>query len=119
MVTAEATRDAVAAERSSAEELFMQLRRDGLDEPGVTRDPYGEGEQRAHGTVSAVAERMGLEITRDAASNLYMILPGRDRTAAPVIVGSHLNSVPHGGNFDGAAGVVGGSLPCARCSGWV
>ena len=86
----------------------MQLRRDGLDEPGVTRDPYGEGEQRAHGTVSAVAERMGLEITRDAASNLYMILPGRDRTAAPVIVGSHLDSVPHGGNFDGAAGVVAG-----------
>ena len=86
----------------------MQLRRDGLDEPGVTRDPYGEGEQRAHGTVSAVAERMGLEITRDAASNLYMILPGRDRTAAPVIVGSHLDLVPHGGNFDGAAGVVAG-----------
>ncbi len=108
MVTAEAIRAAVAAERGSAEELFTQLRRDGLDEPGVTRDPYGAGEQRAHATVSAVAERMGLEITRDAASNLYMILPGRDRTAAPVIVGSHLDSVPHGGNFDGAAGVVAG-----------
>lgn len=108
MITAEAIKEAVAADRGWAEELFAQLRRDGLDEPGVTRDPFGAGEQRAHATVSAVAEQMGLEITRDAASNLYMTFPGRDRTAAPVVVGSHLDSVPHGGNFDGAAGVVAG-----------
>ena len=37
-----------------------------------------------------------------------MTLPGRDRAAARVIVGSHLDSVPQGGNFDGAAGVVAG-----------
>jgi N-carbamoyl-L-amino-acid hydrolase len=37
-----------------------------------------------------------------------MTLPGRDRAAARVVVGSHLDSVPHGGNFDGAAGVVAG-----------
>lgn len=108
MLATEAIRDAVAAERGAAEALFAQLRRDGLDEPGVTRDPYGAGEQRAHTSVAAIAERMGLEVTRDAASNLYMILPGRDRLAAPVVLGSHLDSVPHGGNFDGAAGVVAG-----------
>ncbi len=108
MATADAVTAAVAAERAAAEALFAQLRHDGEDEPGVTRDPYGAGEQRAHATVAAVAERMGLEITRDAASNLYMTLPGRDRSAAPAVVGSHLDSVPHGGNFDGAAGVVAG-----------
>ena len=42
---------AVAAQRELAEALFDQLRRDGLDEPGVSRDPYGPGEQRAHATV--------------------------------------------------------------------
>ena len=37
-----------------------------------------------------------------------MTLPGRDRSAPRIIMGSHLDSVPQGGNFDGAAGVVAG-----------
>ena len=37
-----------------------------------------------------------------------MTLPGRDRAASALVIGSHLNSVPHGGNFDGAAGVLAG-----------
>ena len=99
---------ALAAQRDVAEALLTQLRQDSLDEPGITRDPYGAGEQRAHATIAALAERISLQITRDAAANLYMTLPGRDRTAPAVILGSHLDSVPHGGNFDGAAGVVAG-----------
>jgi beta-ureidopropionase / N-carbamoyl-L-amino-acid hydrolase len=96
----------IAAQRDATEALFAQLREGGLDEPGITRDPYGPGEQRAHATIATFAENIGLRITRDAAANLYMTLPGRDRTAPSVILGSHLDSVPHGGNFDGAAGVV-------------
>jgi N-carbamoyl-L-amino-acid hydrolase len=99
---------AVAKQRDLATMLFDQLRRDGLDEPGVTRDPYGAGEQRAHATIKAAAQRLGLRIDHDAAANLYMTFPGRDPTAKRVVVGSHLDSVPHGGNFDGAAGVVAG-----------
>jgi len=101
-------KSAVLASRAFASELFDQLRRDGLDEPGVSRDPYGPGEQRAHGTCAAVAEGMGLAIDRDAAANLYMTLPGTDPSAKRIVIGSHLDSVPHGGNFDGAAGVVAG-----------
>jgi N-carbamoyl-L-amino-acid hydrolase len=104
---------AVEGERGLATDLFDQLRRDGLDEPGVSRDPYGAGEQRGHATVAAAAERMGLRIGHDDAANLYMTLPGRDPDAPQVIVGSHLDSVPHGGNFDGAAGVVAGLIAAA------
>ncbi len=104
---------AVTAQRELAVSLFDQLRRDGLDEPGVSRDPYGRGEQRAHATVTVTAEQLGLTIERDAAANLYMTLPGRDRAAKRLIVGSHLDSVPHGGNFDGAAGVVAGLVAVA------
>ena len=104
----EAIKAAVQAQRASITALFDQLRRDGLDEPGVTRDPYGAGEQRAHASVTKAAEALGLEIWHDAAANLYMTLPGRDRTAPVVVIGSHLDSVPHGGNFDGAAGVLAG-----------
>ncbi len=104
---------AVAAQRELASTLFDRLRLDGLDEPGVSRDPYGPGEQRAHVTVTEVAQQLGLRIEHDAAANLYMTLPGRDPTARRVVVGSHLDSVPHGGNFDGAAGVVAGLVAVA------
>lgn len=104
---------AVAAQCKLAESLFDQLRRDGLDEPGVSRDPYGPGEQRAHATVTAAARHLGLRIEHDAAANLYMTLAGRDPQGKRVIVGSHLDSVPHGGNFDGAAGVVAGLVAVA------
>ena len=107
-VTGAEIKAAIAAQRNTIGALFDRLRQDGLDEPGVSRDPYGPGEQRAHATVTAVARELGLEVTSDAAANLYMTLPGRNRSAPRVIMGSHLDSVPHGGNFDGAAGVVAG-----------
>ena len=123
---AKAIAAAVHAQRNAIETLFAQLRQDGLDEPGVSRDPYGAGEQRAHATVTRHAETLGLEISHDDAANLYMTLPGRDRDAPVLVIGSHLDSVPHGGNFDGAAGVLAGLAlapglaqaepPCGR--GW-
>ena len=61
---------AVQAQRQAMQALFDQLRQDGLDEPGVSRDPYGPGEQRAHVTVTRAAEALGLEITHDDAANL-------------------------------------------------
>jgi N-carbamoyl-L-amino-acid hydrolase len=99
---------AVMASRDFASRLFDQLRRDGLDEPGVSRDPYGGGEQRAHASCEAAARTLGLTIEHDHAANLYMTLPGSDASLKPIVIGSHLDSVPHGGNFDGAAGVVAG-----------
>jgi N-carbamoyl-L-amino-acid hydrolase len=104
---------AVEQQRPLASTLFDRLRQDGLDEPGVSRDPYGPGEQRAHATVTEVAQHLGLRIEHDAAANLYMTLPGRDPSAKRIVVGSHLDSVPHGGNFDGAAGVVAGLVAVA------
>ncbi len=99
---------AVQAQRDFAASLFDRLRRDGLATPGISRDTYGPGEQRAHATCAGIAETMGLRIERDAAANLYMTLPGTDPTAKPILTGSHLDTVPHGGNFDGAAGVAAG-----------
>ena len=72
------------------------------------RDSYGTGEQAAHDIMRTAAESMDLEVSIDAIGNLMMTLPGRDRIAPRIIVGSHLDSVPQGGNYDGAAGVVAG-----------
>ncbi len=91
-----------------AARLFDALREASFDGVGVTRDSYGPGEQRAHDIVRAEAAALGLEIAVDPAGNMLMTLPGTDRTAKRIVLGSHLDSVPQGGNFDGAAGVLAG-----------
>ncbi|CAM3681273.1 hydantoinase/carbamoylase family amidase [Bordetella tumulicola] len=75
---------------------------------GITRPSYGEGEQFAHTFLREEATALGLRVTEDAALNSYMTLPGRDSEAPAIMIGSHLDSVAQGGNFDGAAGVVAG-----------
>ncbi len=75
--------------------------------PGITRPSYDPLESRAHAVIAAEAERLGLTVERDAALNLYARLPGQDRTAPALYMGSHLDSVPNGGAYDGPAGVAG------------
>ena len=88
--------------------MLGALRAASQDAPGVTRTAYDAGEDAAHAIAAAEARALDARIARDAAGNLYMTLPGADRGRAALLTGSHLDSVPHGGNFDGAAGVVAG-----------
>lgn len=88
--------------------MLAALARATADAPGVTRDAYGAGEAAAHAIATAEARALGAEVATDAAGNLYLTLPGADRARPALLTGSHLDSVPHGGNFDGAAGVVAG-----------
>ncbi len=88
-----------------ARRLFDELKRRTGDSKGVTRASYGQGEQIAHGIVRREAEALGLDIATDAACNLYMTYAGTTPGRA-TFIGSHLDSVPLGGNFDGAAGVL-------------
>lgn len=99
---------AVADQTDFAADVFDRLRAVSVDVRGVTRASYGEGEQAAHALMGEIAAGLGLEVTQDAAANTYMTWPGQDRSAPMRMVGSHLDSVPQGGNFDGAAGVVSG-----------
>jgi N-carbamoyl-L-amino-acid hydrolase len=91
-----------------AASLFDSLSRATRRGRGIVRDSYGPGEQAAHDIMRACAATLDLEIVIDAIGNLMMTLPGRDRGAPRIIVGSHLDSVSQGGNYDGAAGVVAG-----------
>jgi N-carbamoyl-L-amino-acid hydrolase len=88
-----------------ARRLFRTLAERTADPPGVTRIAYGAGEQAAHDLVAEAAMAYGAERTVDAAGNLYLVLPGQDRSRV-VLIGSHLDSVPHGGDYDGVAGVL-------------
>lgn len=113
MPSPEAIRAAIAATRPMVEDLFARLAAGSPGAPGILRDTYGPGESFAHRLFAEVAGGMGLEIGTDLAANTYATLPGRDRGAPRLIIGSHLDSVPHGGNFDGAAGVIAGLVTIA------
>src|SRR5688572_10853247 len=107
-ISPETLRGAVAAAIPLAEQLFAELRDRTADGAGVSRESYGAGEQCAHDLIRRVAGELALEITNDPFGNLYATLPGRERSLPAWLVGSHLDSVPRGGNFDGAAGVIAG-----------
>lgn len=51
-------------------------------------------------------KKLGLEIREDAVGNLFGIYPGENRNLPPVWTGSHIDTVLHGGKFDGMAGVA-------------
>jgi len=89
-------------------EALSTLRDDSFDGVGVSRETYGPGETAAMAFVEACARKEGLDVEWDAARNLIVRLPGTDGSLAPVATGSHLDSVPQGGNYDGAAGVIAG-----------
>lgn len=99
---------ALASALRLAERLFDELRAHTTDEPGITRAAYGAGEEFAHALLKRTAHELDLAQAIDAAGNLYLTLPGEDADLPGWIIGSHIDSVPHGGNFDGAAGVLAG-----------
>jgi acetylornithine deacetylase/succinyl-diaminopimelate desuccinylase-like protein len=76
---------------------------------GGTRRGYSPEEDAAHELAAGWMREAGLEPEVDAAGNLI----GR-RGDAQVWTGSHLDSVPNGGKFDGALGVVAGIEAAAR-----
>jgi acetylornithine deacetylase/succinyl-diaminopimelate desuccinylase-like protein len=76
--------------------------------PGANRLGGTREEDEAHELVAGWMREAGLEIEVDSAGNLFGRLRGRRPELPEVWTGSHLDSVPHGGRFDGALGVVGG-----------
>ena len=99
-----------------AASLFDELAMRTGDGEGISRPSFGEGEQIAHDLVRRAGERLGLQVETDAACNLYLTLPGR-KSEDRIMIGSHLDSVPQGGNFDGAAGVLCGLSVIAGLAG--
>jgi allantoate deiminase len=70
--------------------------------PGANRPHGSEAEDEAHRMAGAWVRAAGLEVEVDRHGNLF----GRSKRSADVWVGSHLDTVPRGGRFDGALGVV-------------
>lgn len=98
-------------DRDAAEALFEGIRALSYDgDGGVTRPSYSAIETRALAEVRQFARNAGLEAHVDEAANLHITDSGQDKLGKAVWIGSHIDSVPNGGNFDGLAGIVAGLL---------
>ena len=75
---------------------------------GVRRLTLTEVDQRGRDRFRALCEAAGLRVRVDAIGNMFARREGRDPTRKPVLFGSHLDSQPSGGKFDGALGVMAG-----------
>jgi len=75
---------------------------------GVNRQALTPEDGRARAKLLDWAAPRGFAASVDPIGNLFIRRPGRDAAAAPVVTGSHLDTQPTGGKFDGIYGVLAG-----------
>lgn len=78
------------------------------DKGGVGRIALTDLDRQARDLFVGWAKDAGCEIRVDAIGNIFARRPGRNPDAPPVMTGSHIDSQPLGGKFDGAYGVMAG-----------
>ena len=71
---------------------------------GVSRVAYSDADVAGRAYVRGLMDAAGLKTRLDAAGNIYGRRAGREDSLPPVLFGSHIDSVPNGGNFDGDLG---------------
>ncbi|MCJ1906958.1 M20 family metallo-hydrolase [Planococcus ruber] len=73
---------------------------------GVKRPGFSDEEKKAKSLVKKWMVEAGLDVTEDGAGNIRGRLAGKNLEAKAIASGSHVDSVPNGGNFDGPLGVL-------------
>ena len=76
-------------------------------EGGVSRVAYSEADRAGRAHVTQLMKAAGLSVRVDAAGNIIGRREGSDPALPAIMLGSHTDSVPHGGNYDGDVGVLG------------
>lgn len=89
-----------------ARDLYSLAPVGALPKGGVTRLAFSPEEAELHQRVSHWLTDLGAKVKKDAIGNLIARWPGQDNSLPAVACGSHLDSVPQGGNYDGVAGVL-------------
>jgi allantoate deiminase len=80
---------------------------------GTTRLSYSQEDLQARTYIKEKMQEYGLKVSEDGFGNIFGKLEGSITDAPSVLIGSHFDSVPNGGDYDGPAGVV-AALEVAR-----
>jgi len=99
-----------ASERVDEDRLWQRLMdmsaHGAIENDGVNRQALSEADIEARAHLRSLGADAGLTASVDAIGNLFLRLSGKRAEAAPVLSGSHLDSQPTGGRFDGVYGVL-------------
>src|SRR5580692_9401534 len=102
----------LASLRTSRERLWASLERmaqiGATPKGGVCRLALTELDRESRDLFIEWAWAAGCQVRIDQVGNVFARRPGRDPCAAPVLTGSHADSQPTGGKYDGIYGVLGG-----------
>jgi N-carbamoyl-L-amino-acid hydrolase len=101
-------------DKAFAEMLLATVAAMSADVEGVSRPAFSEKETETLEYLCEKALEVGLVAHYDAGRNLLFSLPEDDGADQFALIGSHIDSVPRGGNFDGLAGVVAGLVCLVR-----
>lgn len=74
---------------------------------GVTRFSYSEEDLKARKWLEEICEDLDLSFNTDPVGNIRARLDGKNEELAPILIGSHMDSVKNGGKYDGVVGVIG------------
>jgi beta-ureidopropionase / N-carbamoyl-L-amino-acid hydrolase len=88
------------------ERLMLLSRHGARTDGGVDRQALSDAEIAARAELAGWARAAGLSPFTDHAANLFLRLEGTEPGLPPVLAGSHIDSQPTGGKFDGALGVL-------------
>lgn len=73
---------------------------------GVNRQALSSEDRAARGLLADLGAACGFKVFQDAIANLFVRREGRNPALPPMLIGSHLDSQPTGGRFDGALGTL-------------
>jgi N-carbamoyl-L-amino-acid hydrolase len=99
--------DAVSEQRQW-DRLMVMAKIGAIADDGVNRACLTELDRQARRLLIGWAKEIGASVSVDAAANLWLRREGTDPEAAPVVTGSHMDTQPNGGRFDGIYGVIAG-----------
>lgn len=75
---------------------------------GINRLTLSDEDKRVRDWFRGACEKLGCAVTVDSCGNMFAVRPGKRADLLPVAIGSHLDTQPTGGKFDGVLGVLSG-----------
>ena len=101
-------------ELALAAQLFDEIGSFSADTAGFSRPAFSDIETKTLHYLEEYARRAGLAVAYDEGQNAIFSLPEDAAAEKYILIGSHVDTVPNGGNFDGLAGVIAGLLCLLR-----
>ena len=97
------------AQGTSGSSVWVGARKSPPPQPTVSikRLTVSDDDKRVRDWFKAECEKLGCTVEVDEVGNMFATRPGKRKDLAPIAMGSHLDTQPTGGKFDGVLGVLG------------